>query len=155
MNRWLFAVIIIAALLPTTLPNAAANPDSTEPIPELFERVSPSVVSISAVALDPFDVNNRVSLVVGSGFIVSTDGLVLTNSHVVFGHQGIAVTLGRGPLNRPTGEGCEENRSDSIRRQLVKRLARIMHETPSPKPDAGGQGWSAPQSASGASTFLG
>ena len=96
MNRWLLVVMMLAALLPTTLPSAAANPGCTEPLPELFERVSPSVVSISAVAVDPFEVNNRVSLVAGSGFIVSADGLVLTNSHVVFGHQAITVTLDDG-----------------------------------------------------------
>jgi len=66
MNRWLVAVVMLAALLPTTLANAAANAECIEPIPELFERVSPAVVSISAVAVDPFDVNNRVSLVAGS-----------------------------------------------------------------------------------------
>jgi S1-C subfamily serine protease len=96
MNRWLLAVMMLAALLPTTLPNAAANPGCTEPLPELFERVSPAVVSISAVAVDPFEVNNRVSLVMGSGFIISADGLVITNSHVVFGRQAITVTLDDG-----------------------------------------------------------
>ena len=34
-------------------------------------------------------------------------------------------------LNHPNGEGSYENRSDSIQPQLVKRLARVMHETPS------------------------
>jgi S1-C subfamily serine protease len=96
MNRWVRAVIMLAAILPTTLASAATNPDCTEPIPELFERVSPAVVSISAVAVDPFDVNNRVSFVAGSGFIISADGLILTNSHVVFGHQAITVTLDDG-----------------------------------------------------------
>ncbi|HVO83477.1 MAG TPA: trypsin-like peptidase domain-containing protein [Syntrophobacteria bacterium] len=96
MTRWLRAAIMLAALLAPTLANAATSPGCTETIPELFERVSPSVVSISAVAVDPFDVNNRVSLVMGSGFIISADGLVLTNSHVVFGRQGITVTLDDG-----------------------------------------------------------
>ena len=73
-----------------------ANPDCTEQIPELFQRVSPSVVLISAVAIDPFKVTNRVSSVIGSGFIISDDGLVLTNSHVVFGRQAIRVTLDDG-----------------------------------------------------------
>jgi S1-C subfamily serine protease len=96
MNRSLLMVMMLAALLPTTLPSAAANSVCTDPLPELFERVSPSVVSISAVAVDPLEVNNRVSLVAGSGLIVSADGLVLTNSHVVFGHQAITVTLDDG-----------------------------------------------------------
>ena len=96
MNRWLGSVIILAAVISTGIPRVTANPDCTEPIPELFQRVSPSVVSISAVAIDPFEVTNRVSFVFASGFIISDDGLVLTNSHVVFGHQAITVILDDG-----------------------------------------------------------
>ena len=96
MNRWLGSVIILAAVISTGIPRVTANPDCTEPIPELFQRVSPSVVSISAVAIDPFEVSNRVSFVIASGFIISDDGLVLTNSHVVFGHQAITVILDDG-----------------------------------------------------------
>ncbi len=67
-----------------------------EPMPELFQRVSPSVVSISALTIDPFKMSSRVSTAMGSGFIVNHEGLVITNSHVVFGRQAIIVTLDDG-----------------------------------------------------------
>ena len=39
---------------------------------------------------------NRVSGVIGSGFIIDNKGLVMTNAHVVFGRQVIVVTLDDG-----------------------------------------------------------
>jgi serine protease Do len=99
VKRWLILIIALmglAAVFPIGAAKASAGPDCTEPIPDIFQRVSPSVVYISAVAIDPFGVPSRVNSLVGSGFIISDDGLVLTNSHVVFGHQAIAVTLDDG-----------------------------------------------------------
>jgi len=67
-----------------------------ESIPALYERVSPAVVSITAASVDPYDTQNRIERQAGSGVIVDSSGLVLTNSHVVFGHPVIAVTLDDG-----------------------------------------------------------
>jgi len=78
------------------IPEVNADPKCTESTAELFKRVSPSVVFISAVSIDPFKVVNRVKTVIGSGFIIGKDGLVLTNSHVVFGRNVIIVTLDDG-----------------------------------------------------------
>ncbi len=96
MKGLLVSFLIIVAITTTGVPQLIASPDCTENIPELFKRVSPSVVLITAVSIDPFKVTNRVSSVIGSGFIISDDGLVLTNSHVVFGRKAITVTLDDG-----------------------------------------------------------
>ena len=85
-----------AAALSTALPRSAANADCTGPITELFERASPSVVSISAVEVDRFGIEDDLRTVMGSGFIISDDGLVLTNSHVVFDREAITATLDDG-----------------------------------------------------------
>lgn len=75
---------------------AMAQEGCTEPLPVLFKRVSASVVFISAVGIDPFKLNDRVNSSIGSGFIISDDGLILTNSHVVFGRGAISVALDDG-----------------------------------------------------------
>jgi serine protease Do len=96
MKKWLALILILIFSITTRIPQVMAGSDCTEPIPDLFQRVSPSVVLVTAVAIDPFKITNRVSSVIGSGFIISDDGLILTNSHVVFGRQAISVTLDDG-----------------------------------------------------------
>jgi len=85
-----------AGAVSTVNQKAAADDPCRETIPELYDRVSASVVSISAVQVDRFEIENGIRTVVGSGFIISEDGLVLTNSHVVFGSQSIAVIMDDG-----------------------------------------------------------
>ena len=67
-----------------------------ESVPALFKRVSPAVVAITAASVDPYDTQGRIERQAGSGVIVDSSGLVLTNSHVVFGHPAITVTLDDG-----------------------------------------------------------
>ncbi len=75
--------------------SASARP-CNQPLPELFKRVSPAVVFISAISIDPFKLNSRLNIGIGSGFILSDEGLILTNSHVVYGRQALSVTLDDG-----------------------------------------------------------
>jgi serine protease Do len=87
---WLFAACTTTA---ATLSGAC-----NEPLPELFERVSPSVVMITGQSINPYRLQDRVNRVLGSGFVIDSKGLILTNSHVVFGLQSLVVTLDDGAI---------------------------------------------------------
>lgn len=65
-------------------------------LPDIFDRISPAVVSISATSINPYRLSERVSHVVGSGVLIDASGLILTNAHIAFGRQSITVTLDDG-----------------------------------------------------------
>jgi serine protease Do len=97
-----------AALLLLTLAPAAGlradEPKRPAPspcpasVPELYEAVAPAVVSVTAMAVDPHDAFDRMNRQAGSGVLIDASGIVLTNSHVVFGRQAISVTLDDGTV---------------------------------------------------------
>jgi putative serine protease PepD len=68
----------------------------TDPLPALFTRVSPAVVSITAISINAYDMDHRLDRVMGSGIVIDKSGLVLSNAHVVFGRQILTVTLDNG-----------------------------------------------------------
>ncbi|HWH48274.1 MAG TPA: trypsin-like peptidase domain-containing protein [Burkholderiales bacterium] len=76
----------------------AAPKDCKEDIPALYQRVSPAVVMISGQSINPYKLQDRVSRVIGSGFIFDREGLILTNSHVAFGRQTLYVSLDDGTV---------------------------------------------------------
>src|SRR5262249_40856486 len=80
--------------------NAADAPamPCSEGIPDLFKRVSPAVVMITGQSINPYRLQGRVTRVLGSGFVIDANGLILTNSHVVFGLQSLTVTLDDGAI---------------------------------------------------------
>jgi serine protease Do len=77
-------------------PQQRASGGCPESLPALFDQVSASVVSIGAISINPYDIDRRIERVSGSGVIIEASGLILTNSHVVFGRQVISVTLDDG-----------------------------------------------------------
>jgi len=97
-------VLLVGVLASCGSLRAGAAAEGSKPvrctgeIPDIFDRVSPAVVFISATAINPYKPSDRVIRTVGSGVIVDRAGFVLTNSHVAFGKQAIRVTLDDGSV---------------------------------------------------------
>jgi S1-C subfamily serine protease len=90
MRLWLALVTLLVG------PATAAAESCTEPLTVVFERVSPSVVSIQAMKINKAKPQRRFETVVGSGVIIEKDGQILTNAHVVDGAASLMVTLDSG-----------------------------------------------------------
>ena len=88
------AVLTAVILVPASSALAAAGCD--ESISDLYADKSPAVVLITALNINPYRGDDRIHLVTGSGFIIDSQGLIMTNSHVVFGSQALNVTLDDG-----------------------------------------------------------
>jgi serine protease Do len=107
MKKYHISILISLVLLGMVKPESSAKSACTESVPEIFKKVSPSVVFISAISFDPFKTKDRLTTSVGSGFIISKEGVILTNSHLVFGHQTIEVILDNGFTTRAELAGVD------------------------------------------------
>ncbi|MGB8436702.1 MAG: trypsin-like peptidase domain-containing protein [Burkholderiales bacterium] len=103
LHRFRFAGIVLVTCLSSGVVHQvdAADADAAKcerSIPEIYTSAAPAVVLITAQSINPYRLQNRVNQVLGSGFIIDLNGLILTNSHVVFGMQAITVTLSDGTI---------------------------------------------------------
>jgi len=74
---------------------------------EVFESVSPSVVRVFTVSVDPSVLLERVQMVVGTGVVVDDEGHFVTNAHVVFEANEIMVSIGDDELLPATVVGMD------------------------------------------------
>jgi serine protease Do len=88
-----FAAVVSMLLV---LPTIASAENCTESLANLFERISPAVVSVQAMKINKAKPQRRFETIVGSGVVIDKDGQVLTNAHVVDGAASLQVTLDSG-----------------------------------------------------------
>ena len=96
MRDWRIAMLMVVIITVLLRLDATAKAECNTALPTLYQQVSPSVVFISAVSVASVHPGERVGTVVGSGVLMDREGLILTNSHVVFGRRAISVTLENG-----------------------------------------------------------
>src|SRR3989442_5721565 len=113
-------------LLAIVMPGVAVAQTCTDSFAALFERVSPTVVSIQVTKITKPKPQRRFETVVGSGVVIERDGYVLTNAHVVDGAASLSVTLDSGARTPARVLGMD----------TVTDLALLRIETPSPVPVA-------------------
>lgn len=65
---------------------------------DLIRDVLPTVVSVTGMSVDPFNIQERVKWVIGSGLVVDDEGLVLTNAHTVLELDEVYITLSGGAI---------------------------------------------------------
>ena len=103
-------VLAACSATPTTTPTASAasatattsgsellaSSADNEPIVAVVAAITPSVVTVTSrvQTLTPF--GRSTGEAVGTGFVVRTDGFILTNQHVVEGASAVTVTLPSG-----------------------------------------------------------
>src|SRR5262245_37851662 len=96
MRDWRVAMLMVVVITVLLRLDATAKAECDISLPTLYQQVSPSVVFISAVSVASMHPGERIGTIVGSGVLIDGEGLILTNSHVIFGHRAISVTLDNG-----------------------------------------------------------
>ena len=92
-NQKLQLRVILTALALIPAASTFAATECNQSIADLYVSKSQAVVMISALTINPTRMDDRVQLATGSGFIIDAQGLIMTNSHIVYGAQILNVTL--------------------------------------------------------------
>lgn len=76
-------------------------------IADVVEKSTPAVVYIEILGRHPFS-GREITLSNGSGFIISNDGLIVTNAHVVANKRGVRVKLNNGDVYNATVQEVDQ-----------------------------------------------
>lgn len=103
--------LLIDSLLPTVQCASPFKPDSPRYkynfIADVVEKSAPAVVYIEIIGRHPFS-GREVPISNGSGFIINSDGLIVTNAHVVANKRCVHVKLTNGDTYNATVQDIDQ-----------------------------------------------
>lgn len=85
---------VLIFCLGSLIPAASIATTCKKPFAEVFRAVSPAVVRVFVVAIDPYRALERVQLGVGTGLVIDDEGHIVTNAHVVYDTSEVIVSTG-------------------------------------------------------------
>lgn len=97
MNSILRLWVALICFANLAMPVAIAEP-CDKPFSVVFSEVSPSVVQVFSVSIDPFSLMNRIRHGVGTGFVIDEIGHVVTNAHLVHGSSELMIAADENKL---------------------------------------------------------
>ncbi|KAM4625288.1 serine protease HTRA2, mitochondrial-like [Polymixia lowei] len=110
-GRATFSVSVFEHVLRSAQCASPYKPDSPRYrynfIADVVEKSTPAVVYIEIVGRHPFS-GREVPVSNGSGFIISSDGLIVTNAHVVANKRGVRVKLTNGETYHATVQDVDQ-----------------------------------------------
>ncbi|MDH3980461.1 MAG: trypsin-like peptidase domain-containing protein [Gammaproteobacteria bacterium] len=100
MKTFAYSILVFITLSTSTGIHAKDEPTvlCEKTTIELFNNLSPAVVFISGMSIDPYEEQDRVKWAIGSGVIIDSEGHILTNSHVVLELSEVSIALGENKL---------------------------------------------------------
>ncbi|KAM3871253.1 serine protease HTRA2, mitochondrial-like [Diretmus argenteus] len=106
-----FSGSVLERVLPSAQCASPYKPDSPRFkynfIADVVEKSTPAVVYIEIIGRHPFS-GREVPVSNGSGFIISSDGLIVTNAHVVANKRGVRVKLTNGETYHATVQDVDQ-----------------------------------------------
>ena len=108
----------------TTTANTAvmASTTSQEPIVDVVAATTPSVVTVTSEIQTMTPFGTQQGRAIGTGFVVRSDGYILTNHHVVANASSVSVTLPNGDVHPATIVAQDEEHDLAVLKIDADRL---------------------------------